>query len=158
MEGKCGGRAQRNRGKRRGRTDEEDQDYERRREADGGGERMVLVRMKRQEHRWMRKKSEVPRAQEATEERKARGSWSSRKVWGGHESKRRSRWGSGVCICVWYHRLSGVSIQIRVDAHGGIAVDGEAIRGACTENRQMGAWVTRRRVKTYDKESLELDE
>ncbi|KAJ7455683.1 hypothetical protein B0H11DRAFT_1926070 [Mycena galericulata] len=49
------------RGKRRGRMDDKGQDYEGKHEAGGGGGRMVLARMKRQDHpsRWIRKRSEV---------------------------------------------------------------------------------------------------
>jgi hypothetical protein len=80
MERKHGGRAQRNRGKRRRRTDDEGQDYEGKREAGGRGGRTVLARMKRQDHRWIRKRREVARAKDAMEERRRGGSWSSIKV------------------------------------------------------------------------------
>jgi hypothetical protein len=48
--------------------DDEGQDYEGKREAGGG--RTVLARMKRQDHRWIRKRSEVARAKDGMEERR----------------------------------------------------------------------------------------
>jgi hypothetical protein len=56
MKGKYGGRAQRNRGE--ARKDDDGQDYEGRRGPGGGEGRTVLGRIKRLDHRWVRKRSE----------------------------------------------------------------------------------------------------
>ncbi|KAF8143426.1 hypothetical protein K438DRAFT_1945819 [Mycena galopus ATCC 62051] len=50
------------------RKDDEGQDCEGRHQPGGGGGRTVPARMKRQDHRWIRKRREVARAKEAMEE------------------------------------------------------------------------------------------
>ncbi|KAJ7477648.1 hypothetical protein FB451DRAFT_1173193 [Mycena latifolia] len=86
-------RHRRNRGERRGRMDDEGQDYEGKREPGGGKGRTLLARMKRQDHRWPRKRSEVARAKDAMDERRRGGSWPSREGRGNKgERARKSGW------------------------------------------------------------------